>query len=211
MNTFISYRREDSQYIADRVRQSLVEAFGQDMVFKDVDSIPLGLDFTQELKAKVGQCDALLAVIGPDWLTAAKPDGTRRLDDPHDWVRLEIEAALHRQIPVIPLSESVTLEAPAARTARFRGGVVRVDRRTEARHHPLWRPAQQRLPRLLEGRPRRATSHHRPEVISLSAPASAELCGRHVLYSVEDLNTPGSVPPGSNPVASTVAGHRVEM
>ena len=103
MNTFISYRREDSQYVADRIHQSLAEVFGQETVFKDVDSIPLGVDFSQEIKSEVGKCDVLLAVIGPDWLTARKPDGTRRLDDPEDWVRVEIEAALGGKILVIPL------------------------------------------------------------------------------------------------------------
>src|SRR5512142_2402287 len=103
MVIFISYRRDDSQYIADRIYEYLVRKFGLEGVFKDLDSIPLGQDFSEVIKTKVGQCDVLLAVIGDKWLAAANPEGKRRIDDPGDWVRLEIEAALDRKVPVIPL------------------------------------------------------------------------------------------------------------
>ena len=103
MKVFISYRREDSNSIAGRIRDSLARAFGDGNVFKDDESLSYGHDFGQEIKEKVGACDALVAIIGPYWLTSAKADGTRRLDDPADWVRIEIEAALERGIPVVPL------------------------------------------------------------------------------------------------------------
>jgi len=100
---FVSYRRSDSADIAGRIYDRLIGRFGKDPVFKDVDSIPLGFDFKEYLGKKVGECDVLLAVIGDRWLEATDPSGKNRLDDPTDFVRIEIESALERGIPVIPL------------------------------------------------------------------------------------------------------------
>jgi TIR domain len=100
---FICYRREDSTHQAGRLFDRMVAQYSPADVFKDVDSIPLGVDFRKVLEAKVGQCDVLLALVGDQWLTAAKPGGGRRLDDPADFVHIEIETALRRNIPVIPL------------------------------------------------------------------------------------------------------------
>lgn len=100
---FVSYRRSDSADIAGRIYDRLIGKFGKSPIFKDVDSIPLGLDFKEYLDTKVGECDVLLAIIGNEWLTASDSNGKRRLDDPTDFVRIEIESALDRKIPVIPL------------------------------------------------------------------------------------------------------------
>jgi hypothetical protein len=100
---FISYRREDSQDICGRIHDRLVLHFGRDSVFKDVDSIPIGLDFRKHLTQAVGSCSVLLAVIGKNWLTAKDESGKRRIDSPTDFLRIEIEAALQRDIPVIPV------------------------------------------------------------------------------------------------------------
>jgi len=102
-NLFISYRRSDSADIVGRIYDSLVSVFGRDPIFKDVDSIPLGVDFQQYLDQKVSECNVLLAVIGDDWLDSRDPQGRRRIDDPEDFVRIEIQSALERNIPVIPL------------------------------------------------------------------------------------------------------------
>src|SRR5262245_58246884 len=94
---FISYRREDSAYQADRIHQALRRAVRDPKrdIFIDIDNIPVGVDFVQHLDSKVAQCDVLLALIGPDWLTAKNPKtGQRRLDDPKDFVRIEIASAL---------------------------------------------------------------------------------------------------------------------
>src|SRR6476660_10263 len=100
---FISYRRDDSAGYAGRVHDQLVERLGSN-VFMDVDGIPLGSNFVKALNDEVAKCSALLAVIGPDWLDVRdKKTGQRRLDNPHDFVRVEIGAALSRQIPVIPI------------------------------------------------------------------------------------------------------------
>jgi hypothetical protein len=102
-NIFISYRRSDSADIAGRIYDRLVEAFGEDPIFKDVDSIPLGVDFKRYLDEKVGECTVLLAIIGDRWVDATDPEGKTRLEDHDDFVRIEIESALKRDIPVIPL------------------------------------------------------------------------------------------------------------
>jgi hypothetical protein len=100
---FLSYRREDSADVAGRIYDRLVHKFGKEQIFKDVDSIPLGVDFRKHLAQMVGSCDILLAVIGNNWQTADRPDGQRRLDDPKDFVRIELESTLQRDIPVIPV------------------------------------------------------------------------------------------------------------
>jgi hypothetical protein len=99
---FVSYRRQDSADVTGRIYDRLVQRFDKAQVFKDVDSIPLGVDFREHLGGVVGQCDVLLAVVGDEWL-AADSTGRRRVDDTKDFVRIEIEAALQRNIPVIPL------------------------------------------------------------------------------------------------------------
>lgn len=100
---FISYRRDDSAYPAQVIHETLVAKFGEEAVFFDVDSIPVGMDFHGILNEAVAKCDVLLAVIGDHWLNAKDGAGNRRLDDPNDFVRIEIEAALSRDIPVVPV------------------------------------------------------------------------------------------------------------
>ncbi len=98
---FISYRRDDTSDVTGRIYDRLIQHFGKDSVFKDVDSIPLGVDFKKHLRDSVARCDVLLTVIGRQWLIGNV--GERRLDDVRDFVRIEIEAALHRDIPVVPV------------------------------------------------------------------------------------------------------------
>ncbi|WP_346294289.1 TIR domain-containing protein [Sphaerothrix gracilis] len=101
---FISYRRSDSQDITGRIYEYLERHFGAEVIFRDVYSIPLGDDYRTHLREKAQNCQVLVAVLGPDWLTVSeKESGQRRLDNPDDWVRIEIETALNRDIAVIPL------------------------------------------------------------------------------------------------------------
>lgn len=100
---FISYRRSDSQYVTDFLYKGLVDYFGKDVVFKDVDTIPLGENFKKYLDSIIAKCEIILVVIGERWLNVTNVKGQRRLDDPQDFVRIEVEAALKRGIPVIPL------------------------------------------------------------------------------------------------------------
>jgi hypothetical protein len=100
---FVSYRREESAYPANWLCRRLAEHFSDDQVFMDVDAIELGDNFIDEITIAVGSCEVLLALIGDRWLTMTGAEGQRRIDDPDDLVHLEIEAALARNIRVIPI------------------------------------------------------------------------------------------------------------
>jgi hypothetical protein len=100
---FINYRRDDAAPWAGRIYERLTRDFDKRQLFMDVDNIAPGLDFVKVLEEQVSQCDVLLAVIGKHWLSAANERGERRLDDPGDFVRIEIESALKRNVRVIPV------------------------------------------------------------------------------------------------------------
>lgn len=100
---FISYRRDDSAYAAGRLYDRLSQHFGASNVFMDIDAIELGVNFREKIENAVGHCDVLIAMIGKQWLNIKNAQGQRRLDDPNDFVRLEILAALSRNIYVIPV------------------------------------------------------------------------------------------------------------
>ena len=103
-NIFIGYRRGDGAGWAGRLHADLRARLGRDSeIFMDVDGIPPGEDFRVYIDHAIGQCDAFVAMIGPNWLDARDGQGRRRLDDPGDFVRLEIAAALDRNIRVIPV------------------------------------------------------------------------------------------------------------
>jgi hypothetical protein len=100
---FISYRREDSEGEAGRLADDLVETFGQDSVFMDVDAIQPGRDFRKAIDESIHQCSVLMAIVGPGWLESKDALGQKRLEDSNDFVRLEISSALQRDIPVVPV------------------------------------------------------------------------------------------------------------
>src|SRR5687767_11092237 len=100
---FISYRREDCPGHAGRLFDRLRARFGTDSVFIDVAGIEAGVDFVEALEKAVASCDVLLAIIGREWVTSADRKGGRRLDDPRDFLRLEIFTALKRNVRVIPV------------------------------------------------------------------------------------------------------------
>lgn len=100
---FISYRRSDSADVTGRIRDRLVPHFGEGNVFLDVEDIPLGMDFAECIQNVVGECDAFLAIIGDKWINTTEQGGARRLDNPADHVRIEVESALQRKIPLIPV------------------------------------------------------------------------------------------------------------
>jgi hypothetical protein len=101
---FINYRRGDSPGTAGRLRDRLADAFGPDSLFMDVDNIPVGVDFVGHLSVQLAVCDVFLAIVGPNWLNATGETGCRRIDNPDDFVRIEIAAALARNIRVIPVT-----------------------------------------------------------------------------------------------------------
>jgi len=100
---FISYRRSDTQWVAGRLYDRLVELFGRENLFFDVSDIEPGEDFGVRITEIVGLCDVLLAVIGPSWVTVQDDSGKRRLDNSGDLIRIEIGTALKRNIRVIPI------------------------------------------------------------------------------------------------------------
>ena len=100
---FISYRREDSAGHAGRLFDRLAERLGRERVFRDVDHIRPGDLFTEAIREKIGASDILLVLIGPRWLAATDQEGRRRLEDPDDLVRREIEMGLGRKMRIIPV------------------------------------------------------------------------------------------------------------
>ncbi|HIE25260.1 MAG TPA: toll/interleukin-1 receptor domain-containing protein, partial [Anaerolineales bacterium] len=100
---FLNYRRVDSEAYAGRIYDRLAPYFGDDAIFMDVDDIPAGVNFVKFLEDQVQSCDVLIALIGRQWLNVKDKYGKRRLDNPQDFVRIEIVAALKRDIRVIPV------------------------------------------------------------------------------------------------------------
>jgi hypothetical protein len=132
---FISYRRADSQIVAGRIYDRLEKEFGGENVFKDVDDIPLGQDFRSVIEREIGQSDVMMIVIGSKWLNIPDAEGNRRLDDPNDPVRFEIETGLKNDamliIPLLvdnaPMPGSNDLPKSMAELAYKNAAVVRHD------------------------------------------------------------------------------------
>jgi len=128
---FISYRREDCQHLAGRLRDRLIYEYDPSRVFFDVDSVEPGLDFIDAIERAVGDCDVLLTLIGTRWLTASDDRG-RRIDDPDDTVASEIRAALARNVLVIPvLVDGASIprrdELPESLMSLARRNAIRLD------------------------------------------------------------------------------------
>ncbi len=132
---FISYRRADTRKDAGRIHDRLVDEFGDPDVFKDVDDIPIGSDFRKVLEDQVAECNVLLALIGNQWLNITDADGKRRLDNPGDFVRIEVESALRRDdcvvVPVLidgaPMPTEAQLPGDLGQLAYKNAIVVRDD------------------------------------------------------------------------------------
>jgi hypothetical protein len=100
---FVSYRRDDAEGEAGRLADDLSEIFQENSVFMDVNAIQPGRDFRKAIDESIHQCSVLLAILGPGWLDSRDASGHRRLEDPSDFLRLEVASALQRDIPVIPV------------------------------------------------------------------------------------------------------------
>ena len=98
----ISYRRQDSEAIAGRVRDRLAGHYGAESVFMDIDSIPFGIDFREHIWQVLSQTDVVVAIIGPKWI-GARRGRPARIQEETDPVRMEIERALGHGIPVVPI------------------------------------------------------------------------------------------------------------
>jgi len=146
---FVSYRRSDSNDLTGRIYDRLAAHFGPEVVFRDVQSIPFGVDFRTHLQQQIGRCQVVVAVIGTTWLTVEDAEGNRRLNNPNDWVRAELETALNRDIPLIPvLMEGVRLPSAEDLPGDLKGLAYR--NKAHARTDPDFHPDMDRLIRRLE-------------------------------------------------------------
>jgi hypothetical protein len=102
LRVFLSYRRDDASGHAGRLYDLLAARYGAERVFMDIDAIPLGSEFAEAISRAVASCDVLIALIGRRWVQATEAGGRRRLDDPDDFVRREIESALAQGVVVVP-------------------------------------------------------------------------------------------------------------
>jgi hypothetical protein len=100
---FFSYRRTDTADISSLIYQRLKDRFGAKNVFMDVHDSPIGQYFSDTLKNQIKQSLVVLVLIGPDWLDVTLPEGQRRLDEPEDWVRKEIECAMMSDAHILPV------------------------------------------------------------------------------------------------------------
>ena len=147
---FLSYRRDDSPGHAGRLADHLLSRFGAGSVFLDVESIEAGADFTAEIADAIARSDAVLIVIGPSWLDAREASGARRLNDPDDFVRTEVRAALDADVRLIPVLVGGASMPGESDLPDAIGGLARrnalelLDRR--------WREDVDRLVDVLEGR-----------------------------------------------------------
>jgi CHASE2 domain-containing sensor protein len=98
---FICYRRGESSWPARILRDELARRFGESSVFMDLDSIDAGQEWPRRIENEISGCGVILVLMGPRWLEATESDGTRRIDDPGDWVRLEIEAGLREAEAIV--------------------------------------------------------------------------------------------------------------
>jgi len=106
MKIFISYRRADSTYLIGRIKDRLTTVFGDQSVFRDLDDIPAGVDFTTVLEKETNECNVMLVIIGPQWAGITDAKGNKRLFDPGDYTRIEVETGLKR------LEQSRTIVIP---------------------------------------------------------------------------------------------------
>jgi CHASE2 domain-containing sensor protein len=101
---FISYRRDQSSWPAQSIKAALKERFGDATVFMDMESIHAGQDWQAKIREAIRSCSTMLVLIGPYWLGATTVRGSRRIDDPDDWVRREVEEGLNAPgVSVIPI------------------------------------------------------------------------------------------------------------
>ena len=176
---FISYRRDDSAGHTGRIYDSVAARFGEAQIFMDVDHIEPGQDFVQVIEDAVSSCNVLIAIIGRDWVTI-RGRTTRRLDDPQDFVRLEIGTALKQNILVIPV---LVQEASMPRKQDLPDDLTGLVRRNALAISDLrWRHDVDRLIKVLDSeRARRGTVIQPPT--SSPLPAWLPLRYRKVLWA----------------------------
>jgi TIR domain len=172
VQVFLSYRRGDVGGYAGRLADALRQRLGADSVFQDVVAIAPGQDFTVAIDRALDDCDAVLAVIGPGWLTAATPQGAPRLFDADDYVRLELARALDRNVRVVPVLVGGAALPAASELPDDLKGLVR--RQAVALHDETWHQDVNGLVGSLRGEPAVPTTR-RPRWLVPGAAVAAVL------------------------------------
>jgi ketosteroid isomerase-like protein len=216
----ISYRREDSLPIAGRLYDRLSAEFGKKEVFMDFDSIPYGMDFRTHIRQTLARADVVVAVIGPSW-AGPQSSSKRRIDDPKDFVRLEIAVTLERGIPLIPVLVNDT-QMPAAdalpmeiEALAFRNG-IELDSGIDFHHHSDRliagiRELLKDVPNFAGAKPEGAERRHRTRNLALAGAGVAVIllaCFGFVLMrnrslSTQKENAPISIVPMLAPTSPT--------
>ena len=89
--------------MASRLHDKLVSVYGSEHIFMDIDNVPLGVNFVTHIKEQLQDCGAVLVIVGRSWTTITDTEGSRRLDNPADHVRVEVATALKQGTIVIPI------------------------------------------------------------------------------------------------------------
>ncbi|HET9359907.1 MAG TPA: toll/interleukin-1 receptor domain-containing protein, partial [Vicinamibacterales bacterium] len=215
--TFISYRRDDAAGYAGRLHEALERRLGGDQIFRDIDTLEPGLDFVEAIHSRLRECRVFLALIGREWLDARDREGRRRLDQPHDYVRLEISAALARaDVRVIPvLIEGATMPAPETLPEPLRALARRhaVNLRDDAWDHDVDRLAEVISGVTASAHPRQTSRGPGAKSLSLRrlmAVAAAVVALVVVMLFVmkdndADVTTPSTAPPESAGAGASAA------
>ena len=132
----ISYRRADSEAMTGRIFDRLIAHYGKEAIFRDIDDIPPGIDFRVHINQTLLKTHILLAIVGPQWLGMATDGSADRIQEESDPVRVEVETALRRRVPLIPvligstkmpssdlLPPSLKTSRSATREGRYRPGL----------------------------------------------------------------------------------------
>jgi hypothetical protein len=177
---FISYRRSDEAGFAGRLYDRLVFTFGRETVFIDVDSIEVGVDFHSVIETSVQKCTVMLVIIGRNRLSAVDARGETRLNDPHDLVRFELEAALARDIRVIPVLVNGASMPKSAELPETISSLARRNGR-EISHARFDSDSRDRRGSLLKKQP---APHHRPlkSNITKTIPTGMTLTLSHFIW-----------------------------
>jgi Tol biopolymer transport system component len=160
---FLSYRRDDSSGHTGRLYDTLSDRFGSDRIFMDVDALEPGVEFAQRIAEVIRECQVQLVIIGPTWLTPTERDGTRRLDNPLDFVRMEIETALLHDVRVIPVLVRHTTMPPTAELPASLAGLAQ--RNAVGLDDTQWRRDVSRLVGFLETIPGAEPSERRSRTV----------------------------------------------
>ena len=177
VRVFINYRRADTGHAAGRLRDMIVTRFGERSVFVDVEDIEPGTDYVEAIDGYVSSCVVMLVLIGDEWLTARDRDGNRRIDNPADRLRLEVESGLRNRTRVVPV---LVDNASMPKTPDLPPSLVPLSRHQSVRlRHETFRPDAEHLLDAIahvaeESEPTRETASSRtPQATAGSGTSSA--------------------------------------